>query len=82
MSVTYEVIPISGIDEQGTPPCECLIAWSPCRRPSVVRVFGKCTKCTNYGHVFACTLCCRDLITGVGGCGRCKRTGCITARES
>ena len=80
MSVTYEVIPLPSME--GSPPCECLIPEETCGKPAVSRVFGRCVRCGNHGHVFACKACSRDLLTGAAGCINCGSLGCISGSES
>ncbi len=51
-----EIEPIENIDLEGTPPCEILIWWSRCGKPSAFRIRGTCPV-HGSGVAFMCAAC-------------------------
>ena len=57
MSTTLEIIPLEGIDLEGTIPCQILWNLAPCTFPSAYRIISTCPRCTHRAVMFACTRC-------------------------
>ena len=72
---------LEGINETGTPPCDCLVPQT-CGKPSTVRLHGKCASCGNNGYFFACGECSAKLLAGISGCDACGTTDYVTVRVS
>lgn len=77
MSTALEVIPVEGIDLEGSPPCDwnvlCGEEYLPCRRFSAYRVITLCRSCGTRRINFTCESCHHILVTRkMGGCGQCR----------
>jgi hypothetical protein len=70
---------IEGIDLGNTPPCQCLYADVPCRRPSAFRIFSICGECGHQARCFVCGFCHDNIKVGNGICSACQGWRGITA---
>lgn len=81
MSTEVTVEELTGIDLEGSPPCEvCCIDKVTrhefrCGRPSVVRVTLKCPDCGYSGSRFLCKRCREEMRKGGIVCYRCITNG-------
>jgi hypothetical protein len=59
MSVLTEVIPLEGIDPEGSPPCQAVMDSSGriCGGPGEIRVTSRCHGCPNVVSNFFCIPC-------------------------
>jgi hypothetical protein len=71
MSTTLEIIPLEGLDLEGTPPCGCLWILRLCGNPSAFRIISTCPACMRRGVLFICHRC-HDWVKGPGAaCADC-----------
>lgn len=58
MSTVLEVLPLEGVDLEGSPPCECMLSNGHiCGKPSDYRLISSCGGCLNTVTGFACAPC-------------------------
>lgn len=76
MSVITEIIPLDGIDLDGTPPCMTMTGRSiatarVCRERSAFRIITTCGSCGDKQVIFICVSCREGASAGKGACMCC-----------
>lgn len=80
MSTTLEIVPLEGIDEEGSPPCGTHhpVTLMLCGKPSGFRIFTTCPTCGDSARGFICAECQVWIEEGQGTCLFCTAPRGIT----